>query len=428
MVSRLRRPAFSLVALILVLSSLACGAARAASPDNRAADNGTLTVFAAASLTEAFTTIGNTFSKANNVSVKFNFAGSDALVTQMAQGAPADVFASANQAQMTLATSKGLIASTPTVFVRNRLVVIVPKDNPAHIYSLPDLARPGVNLVLAAPTVPVGKYARAAFQVMAADEAFGTDFLARIQANIKSNETDVKAVTAKVSLGEADAGVVYVTDVTPSVAPKVQTIAVPPPFNQIAVYPIAVTKASQNATLAQKFVDYVESAAGKAVLTAQGFITSAPAGGPSSSVVISGVVSSIVTLTVADLQKLPKTTITVTLRTDTGTKGVYSYTGPLLYTVLQKAGLVPNTSFKNDLLRQFVTVGATDNYQVTVGMAEITPDFGHEQVILAYNRDGKPLAADEGAIRLIVPGDTLAGRWVANVNSIVVGTPEGTPS
>jgi DMSO/TMAO reductase YedYZ molybdopterin-dependent catalytic subunit len=95
---------------------------------------------------------------------------------------------------------------------------------------------------------------------------------------------------------------------------------------------------------------------------------------------------------------------------------------------LQKAGLVPNTSFKNDLLRQFVTMGGTDNYQATLSLAEITPDFGHQPVILAYARNGTPLAADEGAIRLIVPGDTLAGRWISSVNSIVVGTPVGTPS
>jgi molybdate transport system substrate-binding protein len=125
------------------------------------------------------------------------------------------------------------------VFVRNSLVVIVPKSNPKHIASLPDLGLPGVNLVLAAPAVPVGKYARAAFTVMATDAAFGPDFLARITANIKSNEVDVKAVAAKVSLGEADAGVVYPTDVTPRVAARVRIIEVPAPFNQIASYPIA---------------------------------------------------------------------------------------------------------------------------------------------------------------------------------------------
>jgi len=427
MISKLRHSTLALLVFVSVLSPLGSNV-QAANPAGHAADNGTLTVFAASSLTEAFTTIGAAFDKANNATVRFNFASSDALVTQMAQGAPADVFASANQAQMTLAQQKGLIAGTPAVFVRNRLVVIVPKDNPAHIYSLADLGRPGVNLVLAAPTVPVGKYARAAFQLMANDDAFGSDFLQRIQANIKSNEVDDKSVVAKVVLGEADAGVVYVSDLTASVTPKVQSIVVPPPFNQIAVYPIAVTKASQNAALAQKFVDYVESPAGKAVLAAQNFITTAPAGGPSSAVTITGIVSATTTLTVADLQKLPAITVKVTLRTDSGTQGTYTYTGALLYTVLQQAGLVPNSSFKNDLLRQFVTVGATDNYQATLSLAEINPDYGHQQVILAYARDGKPLAADEGAIRLIVPGDTLAGRWVSNVNSIVVGAPVGTPS
>ena len=207
-----------------------------------------------------------------------------------------------------------------------------------------------------------------------------------------------------------------------------QSIEVPPPFNQLAVYPIAVTKGSQNAALAQKFVAYVESSAGIAVLAAQNFITTAPAGGPSSAVTITGIVSATTTLTVADLQKLPAVTVKATLRSDAGTQGTYTYTGALLYTVLQKAGLVPNSSFKNDLLRQFVTVGATDNYQATVSIAEIDPNFGHEQIILAYARNGKPLAADEGAIRLIVPGDTMAGRWVSNVNTIVVGAPVGTPS
>src|SRR6185312_2652371 len=226
----------------------------------------------------------------------------------LAQGAPADVFASANQAQMTLASQKGLIGSTPQVFVRNRLIVIVPKSNPAHIYSLADLGRPGVNLVLAAPAVPVGKYARAALAEWAANEAFGANFLSRVQANVKSNETDVKAVTAKVSLGEADAGIVYVTDVTPNVAAKVQTIEIPPALNQIAAYPIAVIKSSGNTKLAQGFIDYVQSSAGKSVLSRQGFITRLPVSVPSSSITIGGLVTKPATLSVADLKKLPAVT------------------------------------------------------------------------------------------------------------------------
>lgn len=425
---RSRYPFLALLALATLLVSLVGGTARAAQPRSHAEDNGSLTVFAAASLTQAFTTIGNTFAKANNVTVKFNFAGSDALVTQLAQGAPADIFASANQAQMTLASQKGLIGSTPQVFVRNRLILIVPKDNPAHIYSLADLGRPGVNLVLAAPAVPVGKYARAAFTEWAADEAFGSNFLSRVMANVKSNETDVTAVTAKVSLGEADVGIVYVTDVTPAVASKVTAIEIPPALNQLAIYPIAVTKSSGNTALAHRFIDYVQSAAGKSVLAGQGFITQLPVSVPSSSIIISGLVSVTTTLSVADLRKLPAVTVRVTLRTDTAKQGVYSYTGALLNTVVQNAIPVINSSFQNDQLRQFVTVGATDGYQVTIGMAEILPQFGHEQVLLAYAKNGKPLPADEGAIRLIVPSDTLAGRWVSNVNSIVIGAPVGTPS
>jgi len=138
----MRRITYSIASLLVLLALVLAGsggAVRAGQAGSRADAGSTLTVFAASSLTEAFTTIGAAFDKANNATVTFNFASSDTLVTQMAQGAPADVFASANQAQMTLATSKGLIASTPSVFVRNRLVVIVPKDNPAHIYSLADL-------------------------------------------------------------------------------------------------------------------------------------------------------------------------------------------------------------------------------------------------------------------------------------------------
>ena len=415
----------ALLAFVLIAGST--GAVRAAQPARHVANHGSITVFAAASLKAAFTTLGTTFSQANDVTVRFNFGGSDTLAQQIVQGAPADVFASANQAQMTVVQGKNLIAGTPTVFTRNRLVVVVPTSNPKHIYNLPDLGNPDVNLVLAAPSVPVGKYARQAFQVMASDSAFGPDFLKRIQQNTKSNETDVSAVLAKVTLGEADAGVVYVTDAA-TVPGKVQTIDIPDPFNQIAVYPIAVTKNAGNSTLAQKFVSYVLSSTGKQVLAKLGFITSLPVATYAPSLSVTGLVSTPLTLTASDLQKLPNTTDTVTLRTDTGKTTISSYTGPLLYTVLQQAGLVLNTaSFKNDALRQFVTIVGSDNYQVTVSLAEILPTFGNQRIILAWAKGGKPLGQDEGAVRLIVPNDTLAGRYVTNVTQVVVGTPAGTP-
>jgi molybdate transport system substrate-binding protein len=239
-----------------------------------------LTVFAAASLKEAFTTIGAQFEVHDRARVTFNFGGSDELVTQIAQGAPADVFASANLTQMKIAQDKGLIASRPAVFARNRLVVIVPRNNPGHVFRLRDLGRPGVRLVLAASQVPVGKYARAALAAMAHDAAFGPRFLARAMANVASNETDVKAVVAKVVLGEADAGVVYVTDVTAQVTARVHTIAIPARFNQIAPYPIAVVKGSRNPALARTFVAYVLSPAGQSVLRRSGFITTGTAGDP----------------------------------------------------------------------------------------------------------------------------------------------------
>jgi molybdate transport system substrate-binding protein len=422
--SRLQYTLVSLVALLSLAFLSFGGAAEGAPAGRRSAANGTLTVYAAASLTEAFTTIGQVFGKANNVTVRFSFGGSDTLATQIIQGAPADVFASANQAQMNIVAQKSLIAGTPTVFARNRLVVIVPRSNPGHIFFLPDLGRPGVKLVLADLTVPVGKYARAAFTVMASDDTFGPNFLARIEKNTVSNETDVKAVASKVSLGEADAGVVYTTDA--QVAKSVQTIEIPQPFNQIATYPIGVIKSSKNAAMAQKFVNYVLSSAGQAVLAHQGFLPPTATGSYAPSFTVSGLVQHPQTFTVADLRRLPVATVTVTLRTDKGAQGIFSYTGVLLNTVIQQTVPITNTGNKNDILRLFATVGATDGYQTTVGMAEILPQFGRQRVILAYAKNGRPLPQDEGAVRLIVPGDFLAGRWVSNVNSVVVGTPTGT--
>ncbi len=426
-IGRLLFPALALAALALALAGVGSPAA-ATRPQQTLRAGKTLTIYAAASLKEAFTTIGKAFDAANGSTTRFNFGGSDTLATQLGQGAPADVFASANQTQMKIVQAKGLIAGTPTVFVQNRLVVIVPKNNPGHVYNLPDLGSPGVRLVLAAPSVPVGKYARAAFAVMAGDSAFGTDFLRRVSANTVSNETDVKAVAAKVALGEADAGVVYVTDVTSNIAPRVTTIAIPGPYNQLATYPIGVVKSSQNAALAAKFVAYVLSSAGQSVLRGRGFLSpSAPEGVYATSMQVAGLVTHARTLTVADLRKLPATTVTATQRTQTKTLGTARYTGVLLNTIVEAAVPISNTSYKNDPLREFVTVVGSDNYQATVAIAEILPTFGHQQVLLAYAKDGRPLPSSEGAIELIVPNDTLAGRDVKHVVRLVVGAPVGTP-
>lgn len=228
-----------------------------------------LTVFAAASLTDAFTEIGAAFDAANpGVTTTFNFAGSQALRTQIEEGAPADVFASANKTQMDAVIAASLITEgTQQNFLTNKLVVILPADNPAALEKLEDLANPGIKLVLAAEEVPVGKYSLEAFDLM--NGSFGIDFKDKVLANVVSNEDNVKQVVAKVQLGEADAGIVYTSDAI--AAPDLKTLEIPADLNVIAKYPIAPLVKSENADLAAKFIEYVLSAEGQAVLAKWGF-------------------------------------------------------------------------------------------------------------------------------------------------------------
>ena len=244
-----------------------------AAPTAASAANGMkLTVFAASSLTDAFNEIGQAFgAEHSGVTVEFNFAGSQQLRTQLEQGATADVFASANAAEINNAIKSGLIVSgTQQTFVRNRLAVIVPKDNPGSIKELKDLAKPGLKIVLAAASVPVGGYALTVLNKMNVD--FGATFSQTVIANVVSYEDNVKQVVAKVQLGEADAGIVYTSDVTPAVADKLIQIDVPDKYNVLATYPIAVLKSAPQADLAKTFADYVLSDKGQAVLQKWGFI------------------------------------------------------------------------------------------------------------------------------------------------------------
>jgi molybdate transport system substrate-binding protein len=246
--------AFAIVAAAILASS--CGRAGA---DGRSQ---TLTVFGAASLTEAFTEIAHAFEAEHpGLRVRLSFGPSDGLATQIQEGAPADVFASASPTWM------DAVAEDPGVsdrrdFARNRLIVITPADDPAGISSVEDLARPGVTLVLAAEGVPVGDYAR---QLL--DNAGIAD---AALANVVSNEDDVKGVVQKVALGEADGGIVYRTDVTPAGAGDLRTIDVPRDLNVIATYPIAAVGGSAS-DLASAFVDYV-TGPGQAALLAAGFL------------------------------------------------------------------------------------------------------------------------------------------------------------
>ena len=232
----------------------------------------TLNVFAAASLTDAFNEIGKQFAAEHaGTEVVFNFAGSNQLATQIGQGAPADVFASANKTQMQAAIDSGRIVSgTQQTFVRNRLVVVTPADNPAQLGSLQDLAKPGIKIVLAAKEVPVGQYALDFLDKAEAEVSLGAGYKEAVLANVVSYEENVRSVLAKVALGEADAGVVYTSDAAVSEG-EVQQIEIPDALNTVANYPIAALNDSASPELAQQFVEYVLAPSGQQVLEKYGF-------------------------------------------------------------------------------------------------------------------------------------------------------------
>jgi molybdate transport system substrate-binding protein len=234
---------------------------------------GELTIFTAASLTDAFKEMAAQIEQANpGTKLTFNFAGSPTLRTQLAQGARADVFASADEPNMYGAEKDGTISGEPRIFARNLLVVVVPAHNPAGIKTLQDLAKPKLKLVLTNKDVPVGNYARQALDKMSQDPAFGNDFAKRVLANLVSEETNVKQVASKVQLGEADAGIVYSTDVTQAIRSAVRVIDIPPEFNVIAKYPITAVKGTRNESGGRAFIEYVLSPAGQAILTRLGFL------------------------------------------------------------------------------------------------------------------------------------------------------------
>ncbi len=232
---------------------------------------GNLTVFAAASLTDAFEQMKSELEAAHpGLAITYNFAGSQALVTQLAEGAAADVFASANNAQMQTAIDNGSVAGEPVTFVRNRLAIVTPADNPAGIQSAADLGNPELRLVLAQAEVPVGRYAREAVCAMGADTAtYGEGFVERVAGNVVSEEEDVRDVLAKVQLGEADAGIVYVSDAAIA-GDDVQLIEIPEDVNIVASYPIAAVAEGDRA-LAEAFIAYVLSDEGQTTLAGFGF-------------------------------------------------------------------------------------------------------------------------------------------------------------
>lgn len=240
-------------------------------PSMATTDSRTLTVFAAASLTDAFTEIGHNFESAHpGVTIALNFAGSQTLSTQLTEGAVADIFASANHAEMDKLITNGLVRQdAPVDFLTNRLIVILPSNNPGNVDTLHDLSRPGLKLIMAADTVPAGKYALQVLDKMSNDTSFGLDFKARVLSNVVSYENDIKLVAAKVQLGEADAGIVYISDSI--AAPELETIEIPLNINVIARYPITALINAAQPELASEFIDYLLSADGQAILKQWGF-------------------------------------------------------------------------------------------------------------------------------------------------------------
>ncbi len=232
-----------------------------------------LTVFAAASLTDAFTEMGSQFEAVHpDVQVVFNFAGSQQLAQQLVQGAPGDVFASANEQQMAHVVENGRIAAdAPQPFAYNELVVVYPADNPGNIAGLVDLAVPGLKIILATVEVPVGAYSLQFLQSASREDGLGVGFETAVLANVVSYEQNVRAVLSKVALGEADAGIVYSSDLVGTVQTEMGQVAIPARWNVVAEYPIAALADSRQPDYAQDFIDFVLSPVGQQILDKYGF-------------------------------------------------------------------------------------------------------------------------------------------------------------
>jgi molybdate transport system substrate-binding protein len=259
---RARMGVLAICLAVVALLAAACGSSSSATKTTAAADkpSGTVVVFAAASLSDAFNTIGKQFEQANpGVTVKFNYAGSSSLATQITQAAPADVFASADTKSMDTVTNDHLADGIPQVFTRNTLEIMVQPGNPKHISSVADLAQSGVSVAVCAPSVPCGMYA---------DEVFSK---AGVTVHPVTQETSVSSVVTKVTLGQVDAGMVYTTDVL-AAGSKAAGVKIPSDQNVIAEYPIAKLKDAPNPDGATAFVNYVLSSAGQKVLASDGFL------------------------------------------------------------------------------------------------------------------------------------------------------------
>jgi molybdate transport system substrate-binding protein len=253
----MRKSSLALVPVVMLgLAAAACGDDDG---DAGAGTGGDITVFAAASLTDAFTEAGEAFATANEGSaVEFSFDASSALVTQITEGAPADVFASADTANMDKLTDADLNGSDPVIFATNLLTIIVPAGNPEGITGVEALANPDLTVVLCAEEVPCGNYAN---QILDA---------AGVEVTPASLEENVRGVVTKVTAGEADAGIVYVTDMR-TAGDAAESVEIPEDINVVAEYPIATVAESDNQEVGQAFIDFLTGRDGQAILAQYGF-------------------------------------------------------------------------------------------------------------------------------------------------------------
>ena len=273
-----RAPRARRIAPALALALALAGLAVAIGPAVAATPPATLTVFAAASLAEPFTELARMLERQRpGLVVLLNLAGSQQLAAQIEQGARADLFASADARWMAYLATRDLLDGAPRVFARNRLVVIVPRTNPARIGRLQDLARRGVKVVLGAPAVPAGAYSREALRRLATLPGFPLDFAGRVLRNVVSEEENVKSVVAKVQIGEADAGIVYRSDVNAAAERDLRTLALPDPADVVAEYPIARLRGATDPAAAQAFLALLASPEGGAVLARHHMTPVAPA-------------------------------------------------------------------------------------------------------------------------------------------------------
>lgn len=405
--------------LVLALISIAL-------PLTHAQENTTLTIFAAASLTDAFEEIATDFEAAHpGVTVEFSFAGSSDLATQLSEGAPADLFASANNRQMQVAHDAGRIAGAPKTFVKNRLVLIVPADNPANIQSLQDLDNEGLLFVVAAEGVPVRDYTNTLLDKLAG--VYGDEFREAVVNNIVSEEENVRQVAAKVALGEADAGIVYVSDVTPDIAEDVLALPIPDSYNTLATYPIGVTNDSANPELAQEFIAYLLSQEGQDTLVEWNFIS-----------VLIPLIADTITLPTDGLLHVdgqlynplaldaetlkanyPSQTVDVTYLSGEETVTT-SFTGVLLWDILSSAQVNFNADVRNDKLGFSIIATGSDGYQAIVSWGEIDPEFGNQPILVAFEEAGQPIDNELGGLRLVVPTDGRGGRYVSGLVSLSI--------